>query len=295
MRKLFLVLALSTATLFTFAQSTWKPKHVILVGLDGFGAYAVPKANMPHFKKLMKEGAFNLNMRSVLPSSSAVNWASMLMGASPTIHGYTEWGSQTPEIPSAVTTENDIFPSIFTLIKKDNPQAKVGAVYSWGGVGYLLEKQIVDINIPTEGNEDQTAEQTAAIIKSQKPQFLFVHFDQPDGAGHKFGHDSAGYYQELERVDTRLGKIVAAIKDAKMEDETLLIVLADHGGIEKGHGGKTMMEVRVPVVMTGPGLKTNHEVKSTMVVYDIATTIAWALGLESHEAWRGKAITDFFK
>ncbi|MCY4781558.1 alkaline phosphatase [Sphingobacterium sp. UT-1RO-CII-1] len=295
MRKLFLVLAFSAATLFSFAQSTWKPKHVILVGLDGFGAYAVPKANMPNFKKLMKEGAFNLNMRSVLPSSSAVNWASMLMGASPTIHGYTEWGSQTPEIPSAVTTENDIFPSIFTLIKEEKPQSKVGAVYSWGGIGYLLEKQIVDINVPTEGDEDQTAEQTATVIKNQKPQFLFVHFDQPDGAGHKFGHDSVGYYQELERVDARLGKIISAIKDANIEDETLLIVLADHGGIEKGHGGKTMMEVRVPVVMTGQGVKTNHEVKSTMVVYDVATTIAWALGLDPHEAWRGKAITDFFK
>ncbi|SFS72905.1 Type I phosphodiesterase / nucleotide pyrophosphatase [Sphingobacterium wenxiniae] len=65
-------------------------KHVVVVGFDGLGAYAVPKANMPHLKKLMEDGAFSLKARTVLPSSSAVNWASMIMGAGPTMHGYTE-------------------------------------------------------------------------------------------------------------------------------------------------------------------------------------------------------------
>ena len=63
-------------------------KHVVLIGLDGWGAYSVPKAEMPNLKKLMEEGAYTLKKRSVLPSSSAVNWASMYMGAGPELHGY---------------------------------------------------------------------------------------------------------------------------------------------------------------------------------------------------------------
>lgn len=55
-------------------------KHVILIGVDGFGAYAVPQANMPNLKQMMKTGAWSLKTRSVLPSSSAVNWASTIMG-----------------------------------------------------------------------------------------------------------------------------------------------------------------------------------------------------------------------
>ena len=55
-----------------------KPKHVVLIGLDGWGAYSLPKADMPNVKKLMEDGAYTLKKRSALPSSSAINWASML-------------------------------------------------------------------------------------------------------------------------------------------------------------------------------------------------------------------------
>ena len=53
-------------------------KHVILIGLDGWGAYSVPKANMPNVKKLMDNGSYSLEVRSILPSSSAPNWAATL-------------------------------------------------------------------------------------------------------------------------------------------------------------------------------------------------------------------------
>ena len=89
------------------------PKHVILIGFDGLSSYCINNgANMPVFRKLMAEGASTVENRSVLPSSSAVNWASMFMGAGPEIHGYTEWGSRTPELPSRVLTENGKFPDI---------------------------------------------------------------------------------------------------------------------------------------------------------------------------------------
>ena len=57
---------------------------------------------MPTVKGLMAKGCYTLQKRTVLPSSSAVNWASMFMGAGPELHGYTQWGSRTPELPSRV-------------------------------------------------------------------------------------------------------------------------------------------------------------------------------------------------
>ena len=41
---------------FTFscnAKGKDKAKHVVLIGLDGWGAYSLPKADMPNVKKLM--------------------------------------------------------------------------------------------------------------------------------------------------------------------------------------------------------------------------------------------------
>ena len=50
----------------------WRAKHVVFIGLDGWGAYSMEKANMPTVKQLMKDGSYTLEKRSVLPSSSAV-------------------------------------------------------------------------------------------------------------------------------------------------------------------------------------------------------------------------------
>ena len=57
-----------------------RPKHVVLVAFDGLSAVAIRNHPMPNFNRLMKEGASTLNNRSILPSSSAPNWASMFTG-----------------------------------------------------------------------------------------------------------------------------------------------------------------------------------------------------------------------
>ena len=77
-----LILALVFLMLFADASmaAKWKAKHVVLIGLDGWGAYSVDKADMPNVKKLMEEGSYTLKKRSVLPSSSAVNWLPCIWG-----------------------------------------------------------------------------------------------------------------------------------------------------------------------------------------------------------------------
>ncbi|WP_316752506.1 alkaline phosphatase [Pedobacter gandavensis] len=269
-------------------------KHVILIGCDGLGAYAIPDAQMPNLKKLMETGASSLEARSVLPSSSAVNWASMLMGAGPTEHGYTEWGSKTPEIPSVTKTKYGIFPSIFSVIRDQKPNAKTAVIYSWPGIGPLVEKDAISIVVPGNDKDDFCADTTAAIIKREKPYFTFVHFDEPDHTGHEIGHRTPAYYEQLKKVDERIGKIVQAVKDAGIEKETIIMVSADHGGTGKGHGGKTLDEVQIPWVINGPGVKKNHQIKDVIITYDTAATLAWIMGLKLPQSWRGKAVTDSF-
>lgn len=104
-----LIICLLTIAPNCHAGSKWKAKHVVLIGLDGWGAYSVEKANIPHIKQLMNDGSYTLTKRSVLPSSSAVNWASMFMGAGPELHGYTTWNSSTPDLPSKELSKDGIF------------------------------------------------------------------------------------------------------------------------------------------------------------------------------------------
>ena len=44
-----------------------KAKHVVFIGLDGWGSYSVPKADIPHIKQLMADGSYTLEKRTVLP------------------------------------------------------------------------------------------------------------------------------------------------------------------------------------------------------------------------------------
>lgn len=269
-------------------------KHVILIGSDGFGAYAFEQAKLPNLRKLMAEGAYSLEARSVLPSSSAVNWASMIMGSGPELHGYTEWGSKTPELPSRVLGKGDIYPTIFSLVEEQMPAAKKGVSYTWGGIGYLFEKNMVDLDF--NGQTDEETIKTALdFISKDKPALTFIHLTHPDNEGHEIGHGTPEYYAAIEKVDAQVGQIVDFIGQQGMWEDTILIFTSDHGGIGKGHGGKTLAEVEIPWIIYGRGIPAKGELKSSVVTYDTATTIAYALGLVTPDFWRGRAVIEAFE
>ena len=296
MKKTVLFLLLCTVWVLQSKSQVKKIKHVVLIGIDGFGAYSVPDADMPVLKQLMSTGSWSLKARSVLPSSSAVNWASMLMGAGPTLHGYTEWDSKTPEIPSAATNEYGVFPGIFGLLKKKKTQYKSAVIYNWGGIGYLFEKKAVDIVVhDEEAGGDFFADTAAAIIKKEKPNLTFIHLSEPDGVGHNIGHRTPEYYEELKRVDRRIGTIVQSVKDAGIEKETIIIISADHGGKGKGHGGKSLDEVLIPWIMNGPKVRSGNEITDVIITYDTAATLAYIFGLKIPQAWRGIPVMSAFK
>lgn len=269
-------------------------KHVILIGMDGLGAYAMEKADNPVMKQMMADGSWSLKARSVLPSSSAVNWASMIMGAGPELHGFTEWGSKTPEVQPRELDQYGLFPSLFTLLHEQKPNAETGVIYSWGGIGYLFPKKAVnkDQNCPTDS---ATTEVAIAYLKEKKPDFLFIHFDQPDGVGHEIGHNIPPYYEQVHKNDVLLGKIMQAVKDAGMWENSIIILSSDHGGINKGHGGKTMVEMEIPWILTGKGIKKNNEVKESIMTYDTAATIAYIFGLKTPQSWIGRNVKSIFK
>lgn len=268
-------------------------KHVMLIGMDGFGAYALPHVKAPNMHQLMKEGAYTLEARSVLPSSSADNWASMLMGAGTEVHGYTEWDSKKPELPSRVLDQYGMFPSIFTLLREQKPQAEMGVIYTWGGIGHLFPKAAVNKDLNCD-NDSLTTMASIDYIKSKKPDFLFIHLSEPDGVGHNIGHNIPPYFEQVEKNDVLLGKILQAVKDAGMWDQTVILLSADHGGINKGHGGKTMQEMQIPWIIRGRGVAVNKAITESVVTYDTAATIAWIFGLKTPQVWTGRPVKSAF-
>jgi len=291
MKALFFAAALFFTSLL-HAQVK-KVKHVILIGVDGLGAYAFPKADAPTIKMMMENGAWSLHARCILPSSSADNWASMIMGAGTELHGYTEWDSKTPELPSKDTTVYGKFPTIFYLAKTQKPTLKTAVIYSWGGIGYLFEKECVSYekHIPSDST---TAVEASAYIKQEKPNLLFIHFSDVDGVGHSIGHNTPEYFNQVTTMDGYVKQVLDAIKEAGIANETVVILTADHGGINKGHGGKTLMEVEIPWIVYGKAVKQKGEVKESIVTCDTGATIAYLLGLKQPQLWTGRPVKGIF-
>jgi len=275
------------------------PKHIIMVGFDGFSAHSVNNgADMPALRKLMAEGSYTLQNRSVLPSSSAVNWASMFMGAGPELHGYTEWGSRTPELPSRILNSDNRFPNIFGLYREKSPDAEIGLMFEWEGINFLLDTLALNYrqHTPvTEENPEGCTPYAVRYIKEKKPNFCAVIYDQPDGAGHSKGWSSPEYIEKMTQLDGYLSQIVQAVEEAGIMDETVIVVVSDHGGIEKGHGGKTMEEMQTPIVFYGKGIRKGHIITESTMIYDITGTLAYMLDVEQPQVWIARPIMSVFE
>jgi predicted AlkP superfamily pyrophosphatase or phosphodiesterase len=290
-RILFFIAILIACCAPSFAQQ--KIKHVVLIGVDGMGAYAFKKAKLPVMQSMMQQGSWSLEARTVLPSSSAANWASMNMGAGPELHGFTTWGSKSPDMPSRVLDEYGMFPSIAGLLRKSRPQSEIGFIYEWDGIGYLFPKAAVNKDLNCDGDVALT-NAVVEYIETKKPNYLFVHLHDVDSVGHTVGHDTPEYYASVERTDAHIGEILQSIERAGIADKTLVLVTADHGGINKGHGSTTMVEMQIPWIVVGPGIRKNHQVQESIMTFDTAATIAAALKLKAPQVWIGRPVRSIF-
>lgn len=269
--------------------------HVVVIGVDGMSPDGIRNANTPMLDSMVQNGAATMQARSVLPSSSSPNWASMIMGADTEQHGITSngWEKFDHQLPPVVATKNGTFPTIFTLFKDQQPEAHVGAIYDWDGFGRLFEKDDVDFDINGD-HEDGTTTDAITYIKEHTPKFTFVHLDHVDHAGHSMGHGSAEYYTSVAKADSLITEIVKATKDAGMFEKTLFIVSADHGGLGYGHGGESLAEMTIPFIMYGAGVKKGYEIEETVYQYDNAPTVAYAMGLQTPQAWIGRPVKGAF-
>lgn len=210
---LYYIISLSTLLLFGCAKSSihvynteMLPRianHVILIGLDGFNFEKdYNLSNYININDLILKGACTFHKRSVIPSSSVINWASTLMGVPPEMHGYTEWGSKTPEVPSAKINENGIFPTVFSLCRNQFPFEETGCMFEWSGIKYLIDTSSISfvkqLN-PDVDSIESNVEIICQYLQQNKPFFFFCQIDGIDHTGHTHGWYSEEYYSSISQ------------------------------------------------------------------------------------------------
>jgi arylsulfatase A-like enzyme len=121
--------------------------------------------------------------------------------------------------------------------------------------------------------------------------FMWLHFVAPhepyihhDGVK-PFGRKALDRYDgEIRYFDTQLGRLVDGLREGGLLDDTLVVLVADHGEAFGEHGkrkhGHTLFEedVRIPCLVRAPGGEP-HVVDGPGAIVDVVPTVMDLLGL----------------
>lgn len=272
-----------------------KYSHVIVVGIDGAGSF-VRDADTPFFDRIFANGAITYDALASNPSISAECWGSMLLGVGPEIHKLNNG-----IISSTPYPVDSSFPSLFRRIREKYPEAELGSFCDWNPITFGIVENNIGVSHDT-ANDEKLTPVVCDYIREKKPDFLFVHFDSIDGAGHKYGYGTPPFMKRINEVDKLINDVYTATEEAGITEDTLFIVIADHGGTNPGngeggsHGGWTDGEKYVTFAVTGKGV--NDSVIKEMNIRDLSAIVLYAFGIDAPEfneaGWTSQIPTGIF-
>ena len=246
-------------------------RHVIVVGVDGAGGY-FKDADTPNFDRIFADGAVTYRALASNPTISAECWGSMLLGVGPEIHKLTNDIVSTEPYPA-----DSPFPSLFRRIRTAMPKAALGSFCDWDPITAGIVERDLGVAHDTAPDTELTPK-ICDYIRQNRPTFLFIQFDSVDGAGHCHGYGTPPYLQRIHEVDVLVNDVYTAVLDAGIADDTLFLLIADHGGADHGHGGWTDTEKYVTFAAAGKGVCRGE--LQQMNIRDLAAIVLYALGIQ---------------
>ncbi|WP_295712765.1 ectonucleotide pyrophosphatase/phosphodiesterase [Mucilaginibacter sp.] len=302
MKRIFSVLFL---LIFTFpydaVKAQTKSTRVLIFGLDGFSAEGFKVAKHPNLDKMIADGVLSLTTRPVMPSITLPNWTSHLTGSGPEEHGITsnDWTLEKHSLASIDTDQEGYYPSIFKLLKDQVPGVKTAYYYNWKELINPINKKYLD-EISFEDSDRCQANYAKAydfIVKNQKnPTLVFLYNGYTDDVGHDYGWMTPPYIKAIEDADITIGKLLDRLKTAGLYKGTHFLLITDHGGINKGHGGISMNEMQVPWAVTGPQIKKRGLITEFNSNENTALILAKIFGVkEIPDSWTGAIPKGIFK
>ncbi len=262
-----------------------RAQRVLIITLDGARPDALAIADTPVFDTLWQQGAYTWEAQTVEPSVTLPTHCSLFYGATPTEHGVmsNEWPDPYARpVPSLLEVCHDHGMS-------------TAAVYGWPPLQSLIPAEAVDFTDFTHEYVSDvlaTGEGAVEIIRSNGPAAMFLYLAQPDTDGHGSGWMSDEYIRAIELCDRATGMALDAIATNGHLEQTVVAVVADHGGHEHRHGTDMPEDMTIPWILSGPGVCRGVELAGPVVIHDTAPTVAKVLGLPIPEQWSGRVVEE---
>ena len=156
---------------------------------------------------------------------------------------------------------------------------KIGDIFDGYGVGKTQK---------TVSNEDGMDKTIDELVNHDFTGMCFVNLVEFDS---EYGHrrNPIGYGEALERFDKRVGEFIA-----KMHDDDLLIITADHGNDPTWPGTDHTRE-KIPLLMYSPSIKNGRYINERECFGDIGATILENFKLKLPSDLIGKPMEEVLK
>ncbi|MET0339847.1 MAG: alkaline phosphatase family protein [Polyangiales bacterium] len=254
---------------------------VVVVSIDGLRPDVItPSTKSLH--RLYLQGASAKVARTINKSATLPSHASMVSGVEPTEHGL-DFNAYKPEHANINRA------TMFSL-------AHAAGFPTYMFVGKAKLKHL--LGKPSDAQLTFGGLNCKRVVKEGLPQLqklkrgvLFMHFADPDSAGHRKGWMTDDYMTAVQSADHCLSDVMEAIESSGRMQRTLLIVTSDHGGHGRSHGTRMEVDQRIPWFAWGGSTRrgrTDRDVHTT----DTAATVISALGLTVPAHMRGKPIAE---
>lgn len=240
-------------------------KKLLVLSFDALGGedYEYMK-KLPEFKEFLDLAARCLNVSSIYPSVTYACHTSIVTGKYPKNHGITsntllqqnrvnspDWYWQRKYVKSdtiydvALRNKNTVGAFLWPVTAKSNIQYLLPEIFpnrKWdnqiltslrnGKPLFLLDlfkryRHMLN-GIKQPNLDDFVTESVIYTLKKHSPDMMLVHFTDLDTARHDYGVYSKEAYAAINRLGNRFKKIMDTLKDVKLFDETVVVILGDH-------------------------------------------------------------------
>jgi len=254
--------------------------RVLLISVDALNPRAVTQLGAtltPGFHRLMSEGAFTLNARSLYEETRTLpNHASMLTGRRAALPQGTGVRFNEDDGTTLRRTAGHYVPGVFDVV---HDRGGSTAMYvakdkfrfldrSWNDrngapdtVGVDNGRDKVDRFVLLEAREGALVDRLVTELREAPRTFTFLHLAAPDRAGHLYGGMSPEYLDAVRATDSLISRILRVVDGAPaLRDNLTVIVTADHGthGLTHDDASK-LVNYRVPFFAWGPGVAAGSD------------------------------------
>ena len=130
---------------------------------------------------------------------------------------------------------------------------------------------------------------TLKVLERRESGVFFVYLNDVDQAGHRHGWMSAPYLEASAELDVAVGLL------SRLVEDSLVIVLADHGGggvTATHHREPHPLNDRIPLVLAGPRVARCVQLGEPVSILDVPPTMYHWLGVPVPSAFEGRALTE---